>query len=117
MDQFDHEKLDVYNTAVEFVALADVIIKDFPEGGAHLADQLRRASTSIPFNIAEGAGEYSRNDTTRFYRMARRSTTECASIPDACRCLQLADPGKLSDGRRLLLRIVAMLIGMARVYN
>ena len=117
MDDFDHEKLDVYTTAIEFVALTDEIIEDLPRGRAYLANQLQRASTSIPFNIAEGAGEFSRKDKARFYRIARRSATECSSILDVCRRLALVEPAVLSDGRRLLLRIVAMLVGMAKVHG
>ena len=70
-DRFDHDNLDVYKAAIEFVALADSVVEHLPRGRAHLADQLHRASTSIALNIAEGAGEYARNEKHRFYRMAR----------------------------------------------
>ena len=112
--QFDHEKLHVYVSAVDHVALADEIVAALPRGRAYLADQLQRAATSVALNIAEGAGEYSPNDKARFYRMARRSATECAAILDVCRRLQLADVAKLDAGRELLLRVVAMLIQMVR---
>jgi four helix bundle protein len=59
MNCFDHEKLDVYKVAIEFVILSDEIIGHLPKGRAYLADQLQRAASSIPLNIAEGAGEYS----------------------------------------------------------
>jgi len=117
MDEFDHEKLDVYRASIEFVALADDIIEGFPRGRAYLADQLQRASTSIPLNIAEGAGEFSRNDKARFYRIAKRSATECASALDVCARLEISDPAILSDGHRLLLRIVAMLVKMAKKHR
>jgi len=38
---FDHEKLDVYQISIEFVALADKIIEHLPKGRAYLADQLQ----------------------------------------------------------------------------
>ena len=72
----DHEKLTVYQLAIEFVVLADVIIEHLPRGRAYLSDQLQRAGLSIPLNIAEGAGEYSIDEKARFYRMAKRSATE-----------------------------------------
>ena len=68
-----------------------VPVPGFAEQLFHLADQLRRASTSISFNIAEGAGEYAPADKARFYRIARRSATESAAILDACRLLSLID--------------------------
>jgi four helix bundle protein len=52
----------------------------FPRGLGDLADQLRRASTSIVLNIAEGAGEYSPKDKAKFYRFAKRSAAECSAI-------------------------------------
>ena len=70
---FDHEKLHVYRAAIEFVVLADEMIKQLPRGKAYLVDQLQRAGSSIPLNIAEGAGEFSHNEKFRFYRMAKRS--------------------------------------------
>src|SRR5215831_17806565 len=87
MHAFDHEKLDAYRASVEFVVLVAKIVEQLPRGRAYLADQLLRAGTSIPLNIAEGAGEYSGSEKSRFYRMAKRSATECASIFDICKQL------------------------------
>src|SRR5262245_18189698 len=79
-DQFEHERLDVYRAGVEFVALADDVAEALPRGRSYLADQLRRAATSIPLNTAESAGEFASADQARFYRIARRSATESAAI-------------------------------------
>jgi four helix bundle protein len=62
MNGFDHEKLDVYEVAIEWVVLADEIVSDLPRGRGYLADQLQRAALSIPLNIAEGAGEFSKTE-------------------------------------------------------
>ncbi|MCU0693608.1 MAG: four helix bundle protein [Polyangiaceae bacterium] len=112
MNEFEHERLDVYRAAIEFLVVADEIATSLPRGRAYLVDQLRRAATSIPLNIAEGAGEFSPGDKARFYRIARRSATECAAILDASRAVNLADSQLLSKGRALLLRVVAMLTAM-----
>jgi four helix bundle protein len=65
-------------------------------------------------NIAEGAGEYSRADKARFYRMAKRSATEAAAILDLARKLEIISRERFDAGRALLLRIVSMLIKMVR---
>ena len=114
MSAFDHERLDVYRVSLEFLVLADAMATALPRGRKYLVDQLRRASTSIAFNIAEGAGEFSVADKARFYRIARRSATESAAILDACNLLALADASAYRDGRALLLRIVAMLVALTR---
>jgi len=87
MSMFTHERLDVYQAAIEFLVLADPIASALPKARAYVADQLRRAALSIPLNVAEGAGEFASGDKARFYRMARRSGTECAAILHACRVL------------------------------
>jgi four helix bundle protein len=114
MHTFDHEKLDVYRAAIEFVILVDKVVEQFPRGRAYLADQLLRAGTSISLNIAEGAGEYSGSEKIRFYRMAKRSATECASILDICKQLRMVDEELFVKGRELLVRVVAMLTKMAQ---
>ena len=109
MDHFEHERLDVYKIAVEFVRLAEQAIDLLPRGRSYLSDQLSRASTSVVLNIAEGAGEFSAHEKARFYRMARRSATESAAILDVCSALKLVEANELAQARELLLRIVAML--------
>ena len=112
LKQFDHEKLDVYRAAADFVSLASEIVRDLPRGRAYLADQLQRAALSITLNIAEGAGEFSSKDKSRFYGIAKRSTTECAAILDVCRRLGLIALAKHEGGRDLLVSIVSMLTKM-----
>ena len=112
MNEFEHERLDVYQAAIQFLALADTVAGGLPCGRSYLADQLRRAASSISFNIAEGAGEFAAADKARFYRMARRSATESPAILDACRVLGLIDEAASQNGRGLLLRVVAMLTAM-----
>ncbi len=82
MQNFDHEKLDVYQAAIEFVIVIESLVNQFPKGRAYLIDQLQRAGSSVLLNRAEGAGEFSANEKIRFYRMARRSATESAAILD-----------------------------------
>jgi four helix bundle protein len=114
MQSFDHERLEVYRIGIDFVALTDEIVEGFPSGRAYLADQLHRAATSIVLNIAEGAGEFSKKDKARFYRMALRSATECAAIVDVGKRLQLGEEKRLASARELLLRIVSMLVRLVR---
>ena len=110
MNEFSHERLDVYRAAVEWLVVADDLAGTLPRGRAYLADQLRRAAASIPLNVAEGAGEFATAEKARFYRIARRSATECAAILDGCRVLNLVDRERATGARDLLWRIVAMLM-------
>ena len=109
MSHLDHEKLNVYQSAIDLVVLVDEIVETLPRGRGYLADQFQRAALSVPLNIAEGAGEFSGAEKSRFYRMAKRSATECAGIFDVCFRLELIEREMHEKSHELLLRIVAML--------
>ena len=114
MNHFDHDRLDVYGVALDFCVLANEVCERLPRGRGYLADQLQRASTSVVLNLAEGAGEFSPRDKARFYRLSRRSATECAAILDVCQRVKLVENELYDKGRGHLLRVVAMLVRMAR---
>jgi len=56
-----------------------------PRGHTFLADQLRRAATSIPLNIAEGNGKPTRREYLRFLSIARGSLNEVEAIVELLR--------------------------------
>jgi len=110
----DHERLDVYQCAIQFVAAALNVVQQFPPGYAQLADQLRRAAFSIPLNIAEGAGKVTARDRCRFHAIARGSAMECGAIVDIAALLDVIAKDQLTDAKNLLVRIVSMLSKMCR---
>jgi four helix bundle protein len=112
--QLDHERLDVYDVALEFLVLADGIIEGMPRGRGHLADQFTRASLSIVLNLAEGAGKHGRLDKRRYYLTARGSATESAALLDVCVRLKLLDEAGYRTAKAMLVRIVAMLVKLAQ---
>jgi four helix bundle protein len=78
---FDHEKLDVYQESIAFCGWVGDLLNDIT-GKAAAKDQLDRASTSLPLNIAEGNGKFSDADRSRFLEIARGSALECAACLD-----------------------------------
>jgi four helix bundle protein len=113
---FDHERLEVYQVALDFFDLADEVVEHLRNRGgrAHLADQLARASLSIVNNIAEGAGKFSRGDKRRYYTTSIGSSTECAAMFDVCRRRSLISEETHRRGKHLLDRIVAMLVKLCQ---
>jgi four helix bundle protein len=109
MTILDHEKLDIYQHTLTFVATAHEIATALPGKRGDLGDQLRRASTSIALNIAEGAGEFAPNEKARFYRMARRSAVECAAVLDIAERLGLRSSGSTKTHADLV-RIVGGIV-------
>ena len=112
--QLDHERLDVYRLALDFLVFANGVIEALPRGRSHLADQLTRASTSIVLNLAEGVGKHSKAEKRRFYLTARGSATESAAILDVCLRLGLVDQNVHEEGKTLVVRVVSMLVKLAQ---
>jgi four helix bundle protein len=110
----DHERLDVYQLALELCALALRVAAQLPRGHAHLADQLRRSATSIPLNIAEGTGKVSSGERAQCHRVARGEAMECGAALDVIRLLGCVAAEEIDRGKELATRIVAMLTRMIR---
>ena len=113
---FDHEKLDVYREAIAFCGWAGELLSAVP-ARASAKDQLDRASTSIPLNIAEGNGKISERDRARFLEIARGSALECAACLDVLFVRKLAVEEAILPAKERLSRIVQMLTGMLRRFS
>jgi four helix bundle protein len=55
------------------------------------ADQIRRASLSVPSNIAEGAGRRGKRDSANFYSISKGSVYEAINIVILLERLKLID--------------------------
>jgi hypothetical protein len=92
---FDHDKLQVYQAAIQFVGWADTILQKVPKGLA-VSGQLDRASTSIPLNIARG------------------SALESAACLDVLLAKKQITEPETVEGKTILARIVSMLVGLIK---
>src|SRR5690349_24875192 len=86
---FDDEKLDVYRESIAFCGWVGEFLSAISAKAA-AKDQLDRASTGIPLNIAEGDGKFSTTDRARFFEVARGSALECAACLDVLLVRNLA---------------------------
>ena len=92
---FDFEKFEVYIKAKQLHKDIAEYLEHIPSKNSRIIDQLFRASLSIPLNIAEGAGRYSKPDKRNFYTIARGSVFECVALIDI-----LLDKAFLNDSQR-----------------
>jgi len=111
---FDHEKLEVYQLELAFIAWLTPLLAQVKQSGtatrtAEVIDQLDRASLSALLNTAEGNGRRQRQTRAKFFDDARGSATECAACLDALVAKALCSKEEIAEGKELLLRIVAML--------
>jgi four helix bundle protein len=113
---FDHEKLDVYQESIAFWGWVGELLGQISAKAA-AKDQLDRASTSIPLNIAEGNGKFSTVDRARFLEIARGSALECAACLDVLAMRKLVAPQRILPAKERLVRIVNMLMGMLKRFS
>jgi four helix bundle protein len=113
---FDHEKLDVYREAINFCAWVGRFLGGISAKAA-AKDQLDRASTSIPLNIAEENGKFPPSDRARFFEIGRGSALECAAALDVLIARELATLEQITSAKESLVRIVEMLVGLLRKFS
>ena len=113
---FDHEKLDAYQQAIIFCAWAGELLGRISAKAA-VKDQLDRASTSIPLNIAEGNGKFSDSDRSRYLEIDRGSALECAAALDVLAARNFCHAEEVNAGKERLAGIVRMLMGLLKRFS
>lgn len=111
--QFDHEKLEVYQLELRFIAwltdfFAEIQSCKVPRL-AEVLDQLDRASLSSLLNTAEGNGRRASQQRVKFFDDARGSSTECAACLDALVAKKACGPERVSEGKKILISVISIL--------
>ena len=111
--RLDHEKLEVYQASLVFIAWLEPILQRLSKS-ISVTDQLDRASTSIPLNIAEGNGKFTGADRCRHFDNARGSALESAAALDVLVAKGRCAEEEVLPGKDRLASIVAMLVGLIK---
>jgi four helix bundle protein len=106
-----HEDLEIWKLSIKLVKETYKVTKSFPEEEKFvLTSQMRRASISIPSNIAEGAGRRSKKEFSNFLSIALGSLTELETQYIISNELEyLSD---ISEIKALIKRISIMISGL-----
>ncbi len=119
--QFDHEKLDVYQCALQFITRVTALFAELRSSRIpqlkEVCDQLDRASISVVLNIAEGNGRRAGQARARFFDDSRGSTTECAGCLDVLVAKGACAAKRIQESKELLLRMVAMLTKLVERFD
>ena len=110
---FAHERLTVYQHAIRFVTWSNKIAASLP-AKEPARSQLKRASISIPLNIAEGNAKSSAKDRARYLRVALGSTFECAAILDVMVACGYRSRDEIEEAKTDLEGISKMLVALLR---
>jgi four helix bundle protein len=104
--------LQIYAVTIEMVRTLRPLVERIGRRDSNLGDQLRRAATSVPLNLHEGAYSQGGNVRARFHS-ALGSAAEvraCLDVAEALGYVEKIDPAL----RDTLDRIVATLHRLAR---
>ncbi len=104
-----HEKTKVYKKSLELMEVAHEVIAQLPRGFSFLADQLRRNTSSVAHNFAEGYYQRSVRQQRRFFGYAIQSARESSASFDTVHCFKAAQHTSIAKGKSLALELVKML--------
>ena len=110
-----HKKLDLWNTAMELAVTIYRVTDSFPKEERYgLTDQIRRAASSIPSNIAEGAGRHTKKEFINYLHMAQGSLSELDTQLELARRLRYLAQESWATFEGQVERIDKMLSGLIR---
>ena len=108
-----YRQLKVWQSSIDLAETIYRLTADFPASEIYgLSSQMRRASVSIPSNIAEGWGRHSRKDYSRFVLMSRGSNDELQTQLVIAERLSFGDKAILMEATALSEEIGKMLHGL-----
>jgi four helix bundle protein len=108
---FHHEKLIVYQRALEFAAWSQDLIESLAKRTS-TRDHLERSGDTVALNIAEGNGKFSKKDRARFFQIVHGSALESATCLDLLVARRCCDRDAILRGKAILEEIVKMLFTM-----
>ena len=92
----DHEKLQVWARSMDWVEAVYRATLAWPSDEKFgLTSQVRRASVSVPANLAEGAGRRTSRNFLHFVSIARGSLAEAQTLLQIAARLAYSPPGEL----------------------
>jgi len=113
MHQF--KELLVWQKAVDLVVSVYDALSSFPEEEKFgLSSQIKRAATSIPSNIAEGAGRNTNKDFRYFLSISKGSINELQTQLIIAQRLNLLSEEKLQSLEERIVEISKMLVGLMK---
>ena len=93
-----YRKLEVWHEGIELVAAVYRLTEAFPSRERYgLTSQLRRASVSVPSNIAEGYGRATRGEYLNHLSVAKGSLNEVETLCVVCLKLGIGDTNALNE--------------------
>ena len=113
--KFSYEDLEVWQRAIDWASKIVRLCNDLETDRKHfrMIEQLESACSSVPMNIAEGKGRYSKKEFIQFLYIARGSLYETLTLLDLflrLGWLSHDDHQELKDDAREIARMLNSLV-------
>ena len=113
-----YEELDSWKCSMQLVGEIYVLSKSFPKDELFgITSQMRRASVSVPCNIAEGIGRHYRKETLRFLLISRGSLYELETQVKIAVMIGIAENNKVQTIISLINKCLQLINGLIRFYE
>jgi four helix bundle protein len=110
-----HKKLDVWKLSVDLVVEIYNITKQLHKDETYnLVSQMKRASISIPSNIAEGAARNTKKEFVNFLHIAQGSLSELDTHLEIAERLHLLEKEGMTNIDSIMVRVDKMLTGLMK---
>jgi four helix bundle protein len=109
----DYRDLIVWQKAMDLAVTTEKVCRRLPAQASHLASQMRRAAASIPANIAEGNGRFSRPEYLRHLSIANGSVRELETHLELA-ARNYGRTANIEAALRLTLEVSRLLAGLVR---
>ena len=115
MNDFFYKNLDAYKVAKEFTLYVYSLVKKLPSYEQHaLCDQLRRASISVPSNIAEGMGRMAIKERLHFLEISYASMIEVLCQLDISQSLGYISDDELRKAEDIATHLSKVMFGLKK---
>ncbi|MCY7311818.1 MAG: four helix bundle protein [Chitinophagaceae bacterium] len=113
-----YKKLDAWQQSMQLVKEIYLMTKAFPKEELYaLTSQTKRASVSVPCNIAEGIGRNYKKDTIQFLHIARGSLYELETLLNIAVMIEIIAEEIFNKISPLIDKCLQLLNGHIRYYE
>ncbi len=110
-----HKNLEVWKESIQLVKMIYNLCHNFPvDEKFGLVSQLKRASVSVPANIAEGAARQTNKEFYQFLSISSGSLSEIDTLIEISLSLEIVDSENYNKIFEQLNKVTALLNGLKR---
>ena len=118
MGQRPHKNLEVWKESIQLVKMIYRLGGNLPDDEKYgLKSQLKRASVSVPANIAEGAGRQSDKEFLQFLSIASGSLSEIDTLVEITVELEFIDSNTMNEIINQISKVTALLNGLRKAIH